>query len=309
MSQSNRNPWTFFLKGLAISCLVFFFLSNLPLLIKAGLYFLGVAFFNKYEDRKFLRLGYAIGVGLVIFLFANVLGRLPYIGEALMALPGLAVFWLPLVYHLLPNAVDGSLNTNRKDRPFSLTEMVLTIACAVAVIVILVVCMLNAKPWVELADTIVKVLTDGSGFKSFILLTPLKTIYEFLPIIIGGSLWAFCQMIQILPLVLETDPVLGNKLKNAAKGNEFVKKALANLGLVRTLAYIFEIGICFASMPPYAGGWAAIAKDAPNFDADKIDWMLLLFIIPLTVWGMEALAKVTISLFALRKAATSPAHA
>jgi hypothetical protein len=132
--------------------------------------------------------------------------------------------------------------------------------------------LLNVQPWIELAKQISKQLTNIPFLDSLIKIPFLGGWIEwtFLNIvaILGIVLWGITQYIEVLPMMVNNP------------SQEIVR--------YRWLAYGFEAIICFLRFPPYEGGVNALVEDFPHWDANLIDWWLLVLFV-VTMFSFEVI--------------------
>jgi hypothetical protein len=139
-------------------------------------------------------------------------------------------------------------------------------------IVILVVCLLNIQPWLEVSAQIVQEIRrmPFAGAMNLPLIGWLITAFVVvLADVLGVGIWAIVQQAQIRALLhtLKVRPI---------KNSEVLKKAM----LWRGVSYALEVGVSLLRFPPYEGGVSQFWEDAPDWNPDRLDWwMLVVFLV------------------------------
>lgn len=144
---------------------------------------------------------------------------------------------------------------------------------------------INVQPWLSLAKAIAKQIET----------IPLANLLGEIPILgpwvkiaiinivplMGTTLWAVVQVVEILPMLVdESTPA----------------QLRQRLNSYRWCGYAIETIVCFFKYPPYEGGISSLLADFPHLDLQSINWENLVFFL-VGMFGVELCAKVLITVW------------
>ncbi len=166
--------------------------------------------------------------------------------------------------------------TNSNDRAKKVTGLAKLLFFVIFGGVLFVSASLNIQPWIKLGSTIAQEITILPG-QSLLEAIPfvggwIKMLLGSLGSLIGVLLWAWCQIVQVAPLIVNSPNVL-RALPNASR--EWLK----DLKKYRTGAYLVEVSAMFLAFPPYGNGFEDFWFDFGKWDWFLIDWKNAMLII------------------------------
>lgn len=149
--------------------------------------------------------------------------------------------------------------------------------------------LLNLQPWLEVGASLstqiriipfLGLLVEIPWVGGWFLLAS-KALAQILAVL----LWAFVQMIQVVPLLHQMQYL---RLRPAL---------LERAESLRWVAYCVEVAVCFLRFPPYQGGVEAFVLDAPHWQLYLIDWWQFALLI-VAIAAFEAIVLIGAFMFA-----------